>query len=65
MDQSTSYPDSPTPKLAGLDEDGFNSHQEAVPVPHVSGTRQVAPIWITNILEPEAHKAPAERPGKK
>jgi len=48
-----------------LEDEDLPTHQEAIPVPCLSGTRLVALRWISPALNMVAEQAPDERPGKK
>lgn len=48
-----------------IEEEELATHQEAVPIPSISGTRLVAVRWISPALDQVARQAKEERPGKK
>lgn len=48
-----------------LEEEEIATHQEAVPVPYLAGTRRVALRWITPASSMVTQIAPDEKPGKK
>jgi hypothetical protein len=54
-------PQTPVP----LEDESLSTHQEAIAVPLVQGTRLVAAVWITPIYAQRTEEVPAERPGKK
>lgn len=56
----------PVPKApVPFEDEALSTHQEAIPVPLVQGTRMVAAVWITPIYGQRVEEVPAERPGKK
>lgn len=46
-------------------EEEITTHQEAVPVPYMAGTRKVALRWISPAVDLVTVQAPDETPGKK
>lgn len=48
-----------------VEEEEVATHQEAIPVPFVAGTRRVALRWMTPAFGLVTQLAPDKRPGKK
>lgn len=48
-----------------LEEEELSTHQEAVPVPYLAGTRMVAVRWLSGAMDQVARQAKDDRPGKK
>lgn len=48
-----------------IGEEELATHQEAVPVPYLAGTRRVALRWITAATDRVTQQAPDDTPAKK
>lgn len=48
-----------------LKEEDLATHQEAIPIPFIFGTQNVALRWLTQAIDRTARQAPQDRPGKK
>jgi hypothetical protein len=64
MSFKTRQPDLETATLP-VEEEEVATHQEAVPLPYVAGTRKVAVRWLGPATALITRQAPKEKTGKK
>ena len=48
-----------------IEDESLSTHQEAVAVPWVAGTRLVAAVWLTPIYGQRTEESKSNRPDKK